>query len=480
MIRRLIGRLAREQDGIALVMAIAAMSILAITTAGVIVAGTANETTAWASTEGRSAFAVAQQALAYGEGYVYAEAAAGNADNIPNDQSTSMDGLPGTATASYSVHTDDQITWLVTATGQLGTGGPSRTVSAYVTPSQTITTAQLSIWNYLYEDSNNPNSVSGGAVISMPILTGGDFGASGGSKILGNLEVGHNLTTTGNTQIGSASSPIGKLEVVGTCAVNGPAKPAGASPCDGSHNLTYAKSVGSTLDTATGMPTVDFAAAYAAQAALTKTGCPAGLFDTASGPSSTKMDNSVANVATIMFGNTDYDCFVGTNEIKWNHTAKQLTANGTFYFDGTLTASAVGNVVYSGLASFYFTGGVTVSGGSSLCGIAGCGVGWDTQHNVLFVVAQCWANANGTGPAGTIKSGCVGISGGTTVQFGVYVATNYAVSGGSGNMGPVLSDTFTISGGSDILIPIQEFPPGTPAPTTSVAYTGTPPTGWSG
>ena len=475
MIQRLIRRFLREQDGIALVMAIAAMSILAIVTTGIIVSGTANEGTALVSTQGRSAFAVAQEALAYGEGMVYAEVANGtepptDAQNLPTQ--------PNGATGTYAVSSDDDITWQVVATGTLG--GVTRTASIYVTPAQTVTTEQLAIWNYLYEDSNNPNSVSGGAVISMPILTGGDFGASGGSKILGNLEVGHNLTTTGNTQIGSASSPIGKLEVVGTCAVNGPAKPAGASPCDGSHNLTYAKSVGSTLDTATGMPTVDFAAAYAAQAALTKTGCPAGLFDTASGPSSTKMDNSVANVATIMFGNTDYDCFVGTNEIKWNHTAKQLTANGTFYFDGTLTASAVGNVVYSGLASFYFTGGVTVSGGSSLCGIAGCGVGWDTQHNVLFVVAQCWANANGTGPAGTIKSGCVGISGGTTVQFGVYVATNYAVSGGSGNMGPVLSDTFTISGGSDILIPIQEFPPGTPAPTTSVAYTGTPPTGWSG
>ena len=472
MIRRLIGRLAREQDGIALVMAIAAMSILAITTAGVIVAGTANETTAWASTEGRSAFAVAQQALAYGEGYVYAEAAAGNADNIPNDQSTSMDGLPGTATASYSVHTDDQITWLVTATGQLGTGGPSRTVSAYVTPSQTITTAQLSIWNYLYEDSNNPNSVSGGAVINLPILTGGDFGAAGATtKILNDLEVGHNLTTSGNAQIGSAASPIGKLEVLGTCAVNGPAKPAGTAPCDGSHNLTYAHTVGSTLDSFTGMPTVDFSAAYAAQAALTKTGCPANLFD-----KNTAMNNdnsaNISSATTGLFGSTDYDCFVGSNELKWNHTTKVLTANGTFYFDGTLTApSGGGTIVYQGEASFYFTGGVTWNSGS-LCGIAGCGSGWDTSKNVLFIVADC---------TGQPASGCVSVSSAnTTVQFGVYADGTYKVSGNSGNMAPVICDTFTITGGTDTLVPILNFPPGTPAPTTSVSYLGTPPTGWAG
>ena len=57
---------------------------------------------------------------------------------------------------------------------------------------------------------------------------------------------------------------------------------------------------------------------------------------------------------------------------------------------------------------------------------------------------------------------------------------DYKVSGQAGNMGPVICNTFTITGGSDILIPIQNFPPGTPAPTTSVSYTGTPPTGWSG
>ena len=77
MIRRLAQRFIREQDGIALVMAIAAMCVLAIATTGVIVAGTANEETAWASTQGRSAFAAAQLALAYGEGLVYADVANG-------------------------------------------------------------------------------------------------------------------------------------------------------------------------------------------------------------------------------------------------------------------------------------------------------------------------------------------------------------------------------------------------------------------
>jgi len=464
MIQRLIRRFLREQDGIALVMAIAAMSVLAIATTGVIVSGTANEDTALVSMQGRSAFATAQEALAYGEGMVYAEVA--NGTDPPTDPQ-SLPAQPNGATGTYTVSTADDITWNVVATGTLG--GVTRTVSTDVTPAQTVTTYQLSIWNYLYENSNNPNSVSGGAVINLPILTGGDFGASGSTtKILNNLEVGHNLTTSGNAQIGSASSPIGKLEVVGSCAVNGPAKPAGTSPCDGSHNLTYAKSVGTTLDTFTGMPTVNFQAAYNAQAALTQTGCPANLFD----KNTTLNNDNSANISSILFGSTNYDCFVGTNELKWNHTTKQLYANGTFYFDGTYTAgSGVGNVVYSGEASFYFTGGFTWSSGS-LCGIAGCGSGWDTSQNVLFVVAECTAAPPG---------GCVSISSAnTTVQFGVYATTTYKVSGNSGNMAPVICNQFFISGGTDTLVPIKNFPPGTPAPTTSVSYTGTPPTGWSG
>ena len=468
MIRRLIQRFVREQDGVALVLAIAAVSVLAIATTGVIMAGTANEETAYASTQGRSAFAVAQAALSYGEGTVYGDVTSGT--DVPD--SGSLPTQPSGASGSWVATTADDVTWQVVATGSVA-GGVTRTVSAYVTPAQTVTTTQYAIWNYLYEDSNNPNSVAGGATINMPILTGGDFGASGATtKILNNLEVGGKLTTSGNMQIGTAASPISKLEVVGTCAVNGPAKPAGTNPCDGSHNLTYARTVGNTLDTTTGLPTVDFAGAYAAQAALTKTGCPAGLFDNASGPSSTKMDNSDNTIGTVMFGNTDYDCFVGANEIKWNHTTKQLTANGIFYFDGTLTSPGGNtNIVYSGEASFYFTGGVTWSNGS-LCGISGCTTSWDTSQNVLFMVADCTASPPG---------GCVSVSSANTVvQFGVYATTTYKLSGGAGNMAPVLCDTFTISGGTDILVPIKNFPPGTPAPSTSVSYTGTPPVGWTG
>lgn len=469
VIRRAVRRLVHEQDGITLVIAIAAMAILAITTTGVIISGTANETTAAVSTQGRSAFQVAQEALAYGEGMVYAQVAVGTYP--PNDTPYNLPTQANGATGTYSVHSDDQVTWLVTATGTVG--AVTHTVTAYVTPAQTVTTSQLAIWNYLFEASNNNTSVSGGAVINMPILTGGDFGISGGAKILGNLEVGHNLTTSGTgTSIGSASSPISLLEIANTannaCTILGKATAPGVGTCDGLHAGAYASSVGSKLDTVPTMPTVDFAGAYSNFMALTKTGCPANLFD----KDTTMNNNNSANIGAVMFGSTAYDCFVGNNELKWTPSTKTLYANGEFFFDGQLTPPAgVGNVVYSGLSTFYFTGGVTWNTGS-WCGVSGCGSNWDTKNNVNFWVANC------QGAPGT---GCVSItSANTIVQVGVYANGTYKVSGNAGNMAPIICDTFTINGGTDTMVPIQSFPPGTPAPTTSVAYTGTPPTGWSG
>ena len=259
---------------------------------------------------------------------VYAEVAAGRTP--PNDTPQTVPTQPNGATGSYSVHTDDDVTWHVAATGIAR--GVTRTVSAYVTPAQTVTTQQLAIWNYLYEDSNNNSSVSGGAVINMPILTGGDFGIAGGAKILGNLEVGGNLSTSGaSTTIGTASSPISLLEILNVtnsgCSILGHATAPGVGTCDGLHTGAYAKPC--RIDARHDPGNADGRLRRRLQRvhdALSKTGCPALLFD--KNAHHMNNDNS-ANIGALMFGSTDYDCFVGTSELKWNHTTKRLTRTGS-------------------------------------------------------------------------------------------------------------------------------------------------------
>lgn len=471
MIRHVTRRLLREEDGIALVLAIAATAVLAIATTAVIVAGTANEYTAFASTKARSAFAVAQEALAYGEGMVYADLNS-SPSVTPPTTTQNLPAQPGGATGTYVVSTADNVVWHVVGTGTVG--GVTRTVSADVTPSTVETTQQgVPLWSYLYENDLSPPCVQGGAVISEPILARGDFCVKGGSQILNKLELGGTLTTSGsNTTIGTASSPIPKLVIANTsntaCSILGHVSAPGVGWCDGLHTGAYATTVGTTLDAAPSMPAVDFQGAYNTQAALTKTGCPAGLFD-----NNSTMDNSVADVGTILFG-AAYDCKVGPSyEIKWTPSTNSLYVHGTFYFDGNLNTFPT-TTVYSGQASLYFTAGVKMGGSSgvSFCGIANCTQYWNPTQNEIIIVAGCQGIAT--------NNGCVSLNGNTTAQFGAYVNGAYTVAGGSSNMGPILCDNFQINGGAGLLIPFTTFPPGTPGQTSYTTVAGSPPTNWNG
>ena len=140
-------------------------------------------------------------------------------------------------------------------------------MSVYVTPAQTVTTQQLAIWNYLYEDSNNNNSVSGGAVINMPILTGRrlrhrrrreDPRQSRGRRQAHDERRQHDdrHCVVPDLEARDLQRHQQRLQHPR------PRDRSRCRTCDGLHAGAYASSVGTTLDTSTGMPTVDFTAAY--------------------------------------------------------------------------------------------------------------------------------------------------------------------------------------------------------------------------
>jgi len=404
---------------------------------------------------------VAQLALAYGEGMVYGNVE-GSPSKAPPATMQYLPPQPDGATGTYIVTTPNGTRWHIVATGTIRS--VTRTVSVDVTPTQSINTTTMALWNYLYEDAlTGAPCTSGGAVITLPILARGDFCVQS-ATITNILQVGGNLTTTNNAKVGLSSSPIPLLAIVGTCAVsNNPPTTPGTYPCDGHSNGTYASSIGTTLGTIPQLPAVDFQAAYDAQASLVKSGCPANLFD-----NDTVKNNSDGSISSVFFGSS-YDCFVGTNEIRWNSANNTLFVNGTLYFDGSLSMPNLGNIVYSGQASLYFTGGVTANS-TIFCGIAGCTTSWNPNQNLVVFVAQCTGHA----------TRCVALLGTSKTQFAAYVPTEYYVSGNSANMGPILSYTFNISGGASLPIPIHTFPPGTPAASMTTSVRGLPPSGWSG
>jgi Tfp pilus assembly protein PilX len=495
--RRLLQRLRQDERGVALVMALMIMAVLAGTTAALVIPGTLNQRNSLKSADARQAFALAETALAYGEGAVYA---AGTTGKSPTTDTHTIPTQAGGGTGTwYARVAGDGITWTIYATGNVH--GTSRQVHAQATdPTSTLVT-DSGVWNYVYSDAAGTTcatTLNGTISITVPIMVRGDLCLGGSLNYTGaQLQVGGNLSVTGSAHIGTSGAKIQAIQIgltstsTNTCNSVTP----GTGVCNGSTSPIYATSITRGLSVTPQMPCIGQPSSwdsqctgsnngtwttlhskYDAQALLTKTGCPANLLD-----NNTTLDNSDSSISSVMFGNTDYDCRIGTNEIRWTHANNSLYVHGTVYLDGSLTLH--GTVVYSGQASIYLTGGIGTTGGPTFCGassvVAGtsCTTSWNPDVDGIIFIAGCWANSTGTS---LTTSGCVNLGGGTNVQFGVYCTTQYTTAGGSSNMGPVLANSLNLGGSTSSLIPFHSMPPGTPLSTRFVTVPGTPPRNWSG
>lgn len=524
---RLLRRLAREEEGVALMMALAIMAVMAITTAGILTAGTANQREAFVSDNARQAFAIAQEGLADAEGCIYA--AAHNSDATPScTTSQNLTDLPGgsvnCATTKicgtyYATVGGDGVTWTMTGTGTVN--GITRVVSAQANVPTPVTSTETGVWNYLYSDASGCTTLNGNVTVAVPILIRGSLCLGGSFRFTGGtLEVGGDISVTGSAKIGSNGHPVQALKVgltstsTNTCQSVVP----GTGACNGSTSPIYASTVGEGVDTTPSLPCIGqpsswnsactgtndgtwstLHSTYNNQASLPESGCPSNLFD-----NNTTLDNSDTSISSVMFGSTAYDCKIGSAaqpcttttsvcELKWAPSTSTLTSSGTcqatatppcgseFYFDGSLNISS--NITYTGLATFYFTGGVGTTGSPTFCassaksGNTTCTSAWDTTKDVIVMVAGCWSNSTGST---LTTSGCVSLGGNAVAQFGVYAVTNYSTSGGASNMGPVLSNSFSLGGGAQTLIPLHYFPPGTPLENQTVYLPAGQPKNWSG
>ena len=97
--RRLFFRLRHEEDGVALVLALSMMSVLALTTTALLLNGVVNQHGSYTSAQAKQAFNLAQAALAYAEGDVYSAAQTGIA---PPTRIVDLPSLPGGGSGTYS------------------------------------------------------------------------------------------------------------------------------------------------------------------------------------------------------------------------------------------------------------------------------------------------------------------------------------------------------------------------------------------
>jgi Tfp pilus assembly protein PilX len=490
--RGMLRRLSSDESGIALILAVITMGVLASLTASVVFAVTVNHRSAAGSANSDKAFALAEQALAYAEGRLYSSATSGEPTLVPSTTFT-QDGGTGTYSGVLSGST-----W--TLTGQGVVGGVTRKVTSQATVPAAVTVPDPTPWSYLYSDSHASCSttISDGVDINVPLYAQGGLCVTGEAlsddvNFTGSdLEVGGNLSFTGNkVKIGKSNQPISKMNVVGTCPVN---------PCDGAHSPIYvnAPGVGHTLTPSLAMPTVDLSGNYTAadpgptHACQTGSGIPSPFFD-----SNATLNNSVASINLFPAG-VSYDCKIGTNEIKWDGS-ENLTVNGRFYFDGSLNLSTDNkSYVYSGSGTLYFTGTVNFSGDDvNLCAVTGvkkdnhghlkdCKGNWNPDTNGLIIVAGCWANTPEANPASpTLATTCMNLSGKkVTIQAGLLAKTGFTVTEHDATvLGPVLADTITMAEETDFksLKPFHTLPTGAPSNgSVTIFPPALPATNWNG
>jgi Tfp pilus assembly protein PilX len=505
--------LRRNEEGQALPLVLFAMFVLSLTTAAVLTGSAVNHRSALVSSQAKQAFALAQHGLADAEGDVYSSFSTGCGGTcVPESTVTTDEG-----SFTYS-GTLAGTTWTLTATGTVE--NVSRTVSTQVVANtQTTTTSTQtpvpdpSIWSYIYVDGSSGacTTIQGGSQVKVPLYTPGNLCFTGGSGSKNPAFTGSSLQVGGylsvpdsGAYIGSSSSKIATLQVHGTCTQQ---KSGQYWPCNGNGPTIWATNVGSTLSPTLTMPTYDVASYYAAQSSSTITGCPAGLLD------NDGTLNTSAGVVNPFPTNSSYDCKVGSNELKWNSVGSwsqgTLNITGSFVFDGSLDLTGGMHVVYRGGGTLFFAGGVTIEGGSSICGgnsgstPLDC-TGWDpgdynlpakastcaasSACNVMILAASCFKAGTASTSGG--PNPCFDVTGGTTVQAGIYAAQNYTLEGGSSAQGPVICESMTVQGGTNIvtMLPFTQLPANAPQDWTTTTTTTTQttttslatPSGWSG
>jgi Tfp pilus assembly protein PilX len=470
-------RLVQDERGMALVLALFAMSVLSITAAALLTTVAVNHRSSLDSANAKRAFGYAELGVAYAEGKVYSAA---STHVSPTAGVTTLTMSDGTVQYSTSV-AGDGVTWTMTGTGIVG--GISRTVTASANVPSAHTVTDAGVWNYLYadkvtNDGTCPTTIGGSTVVSVPTFTRGNLclqSAFTGAQ----LEVGGNLTVSGGKgAIGTSSQKVPILAVAGTC--NGVT--AGTGACNGATSPIYATTAKSTLDVNPGLPAVNINSYYSSSNPGPTHACGTGSFGvpTPFFDNDTTLNNSLTTVN--LFPATAYDCKSGANEISWTPSSNSLHVVGTFVFDGSLSVSGNSHVLYTGSGTIYFTGTITTAGNWQLCGILNCTTSWNPDTNGLILVAACWANSTGSTLVTFATTGnyCVKYGGGNVVQVGTYCATDYYISGTATNMGPVLSNTLTLNGNMSALIPFHVMPPGTPMNTSTVYLPATAPNSWSG
>jgi hypothetical protein len=439
-------RLLREENGIALIMALGMLTVLALVLASVIFLTASGARDAKRTNAGQKAYAIAEAGL----NSALAQLAPHYPSFSPAGLSSWVTPTTGLAYPGGTVGwtgTFSGSDWTLTGTGTItnpaGGNAVVRTVSANLHVSQVPADFQpFGIF------SGDPNAectdIGGGVTVNVPIyvknclvLRGSSSApadpntkawdpgpyTAGVSQHTVTVNVVNGLTLQNGMHIGYNSAPNDhrvKSVAAGSCA-----------SCDATTVFSVSPTT-NTPDNSISLPTLDADSIYASVnwgGATCSTGT--NPFDV----SPYVRNNTGGN----LFGST-YNCSLTDSlgkphSISYNTGTHALAVNNSWYIDGDVSLPNA-TVVYTGKGTIYVNGTVTASPSANLCTTALCG-SWDPtdplQPNLLFVSLN--APISPTLPQATSF----------TVK-GTFEANAWAVGNGAGDTSPIVPTALCSNG----------------------------------
>ena len=392
----------RQEDGIALVMALGITVVLIIFVSSMISYVTSNTTAAVKSNQRDLSFVQSENGMNAAVSWLYNNPSQWHATSPITVGPVGSNGV----TYSYTLSPNFPI-WTISSTGTTpGTNGSSANshkVSEQVRVSESSGGVNITLWNMYFSDvaAGTPSQcMHWNAIIESPIYVRGDvcLDANGDTDpIVGwppaslpgaaQVQVGGHIYLNGG-HFGYGSSKINILQTgVGCATYNNGTPGATHNPCSAADNLLA-------LQYKTGppsltKPTIDLATWYKDALPGPQHNCTSGTF--AGGfDNDTTQNNSLGTVN--LTPASAYDCKytdstgATVGEVKWTPGSPgTLLINGTVFWDGNLVVSSSFN--YTGRATFYFAGTITLNSGVSVCGYANCGSSWNTDTNMLVMIA---------------------------------------------------------------------------------------------
>jgi hypothetical protein len=483
----------RQEDGMALVMALGVMAALSALAVTLFSYTSANSRSSSLSATGQRAYSAAEA------GMNSAVSTLGLSTNNALDPcllhpptnpagTTCTTNVPfqaaydGGTVTWYGTLDQTQQQWTITSSASIPNPTGAAPVRRTLTATVPITAnqndpANTAVWNYIISTKTSNTTtcdvtLANSVQIDEPLYVAGNLCMNNTAQILQPssttpvklITLGKLILMSPQNSVGTSAQPVYEADIGGGCA---------ASITSATHACTSSDKVYATTlvnsASAIALPIVDDANAYLSAKPGPKNPC-----SITSGTPPTWDNNGTLDLTTYPNGSvpTSFNLTPGSNytceatdasgavvgQLDWNNTTKTLTIKGKLYIDGSVYSDNGVVNLYSGSATLFLSGTFSITNSTKFCGAtagAACNFSdWAPNSNMFLVVAH---GNNGTGYS-------IAMANSTKWQGGFYATNGIDLGQSSIDEGPMFASGINLGNSVTVkpLPTITNLPLGAP------------------